>query len=770
MTARAPSGLTRAQVARRMQAGQVNHTDSKTSRTIGEIVKANVFTRFNALFAVLFVIVVMFGSLLDAMFALIVVINSLIGIFQELRAKRTLDHLALMTAPRSYVIRDGERQEILSAEIVLGDIVEISIGDQVPADGNVLKSDGLEVDESLLTGESDAIAKRTDDSVMSGSFVTAGRGQMRVMAVGREAYINKIAEQVKKFKRTDSELIAGTNRLLKYISIIIIVVGPLMAWGQLTRTGQEWSSAIIYSVAAIVGMIPEGLVLMTSLAFMMATLALARRRVLVQELPAVEGLARVDVICLDKTGTLTSGEISFSEYTKLAQVGDAAIKNALAAIARTNDSSSLRAIHRQYPEPTWLPEREVQFNSTRKWSAHLEPDGKWWVLGAPEMMIPDDDSPVRTRANKYADAGQRVMLLARAKSILRGNKLPSAIEPVALILLGEDVRDDARETLEFFHAQGVTTKIISGDNPRTVAAVAQRVGVEGNVCDARTLTSDADIAAAINDYAVFGRVSPEQKRAFVRALQAGGHVVAMTGDGVNDAMALKEADIGIAMASGSQATKSIAQLVLLDNQFDVMPRVLAEGRRVIANIERVANLFVIKNVYTLVMALAVTALGVSFPFLPRHYTVVAALTIGIPAFFLAIASNNQRYRPGFLKRVLWFSVPIGVIMAAGVMVSYVLLESYQQHHMTSDISTAGSIVLMTIGTTVIICLARPWRAWKLAMIAAIIACEILIIRAPLSRAILALSYDTQVILVSLTVGLVGSTCAVLVWRYTRTVR
>lgn len=758
-------GLSRAEVAARVRAGKVNQTDEKTSRTIGEIIRANIFTRFNALLAVLFAIVMIFGQPMDGLFGLIVFFNSLIGILQELRAKRTLDKLALLTAPRTFVIRDGERQEIPSTEIVQDDTIELAIGDQVPADGIVLSREGLEIDESLLTGESDAIAKRDGNTVMSGSIVTAGRGLVRVSAVGNDSYAHQIAEQVKKFKRTDSELINGTNTLLKYISLVILVVGPLLVWGQLTRTGETFEKSIIYSVAAITGMIPEGLVLMTSLAFMIAILTLARRRVLVQELPAVEGLARVDVICLDKTGTLTNGEIAFSEFRPLIRVADSTITHALAAIARTNDSSSLRAIHDAYPTPKWLPDREVPFNSTRKWSAHHQPDGPWWILGAPEMVVQDESHPARSAANEQAEAGSRVMMLARVTRELRDDKLPRTIEPVALVILAEQVREDARDTLKFFQSQGVATKIISGDNPRTVAAVARQVGVQGEVCDARTLTSDEMLVEAVEKYEVFGRVLPEQKRAFVRALQASGHVVAMTGDGVNDALALKDADIGIAMGSGAQATRSIAQLVLLDNQFDVMPRVLAEGRRVIANIERVANLFVIKNVYSLVMALAVTVMGMSFPFLPRHYTFVAALTIGIPAFFLALAPNNQRYRPGFLKRILWFSVPIGIVTALGVMVSYMMLSAH--HYAISDISTAGSIVLMTIGTVIILCLATPWRWWKLLMIGIIISIEVMSVRLPFTQALFGLSYDARVVLIGLATGAVGSILAVAIWWYAR---
>ncbi len=758
-------GLTQAEVARRIREGKTNQSSDKTSRTVGEIVRANVVTRFNALLALLFIIVMIFGQPLDGTFGIIIFFNSMIGIIQELRAKRTLDRLALITAPRTVVIRDGEHQQIPSSEIVEGDIIELAIGDQVPADGEVISREGLEVDESLLTGESDAIAKRDGASVMSGSFVTAGRGLVRVTAVGEQAYARQITNQVKQFKRTESELINGTNRLLKYISIIIVVVGPLLIWGQLTRTDAPFNNAVIHSVAAIVGMIPEGLVLMTSLAFMIAVLTLARRRVLVQELPAVEGLARVDVICLDKTGTLTNGEIMFERYEALGRVGGATIARVLAAIARTNDSSSLRAIHEAHPTPTWTPDREVPFNSTRKWSAHHQPSGDWWILGAPEMVMTDEASAARQAADTWAEHGKRVMVLARSRTELQDETLPTDVEAVALVILAEEIRADARETLAFFHSQGVATKIVSGDNPRTVAAVAAQVGVKGEVCDARTLKSDTELAEAVERYAVFGRVLPEQKRAFVRALQAQGHVVAMTGDGVNDALALKDADIGIAMGSGAQATKSIAQLVLLDNQFGVMPQVLAEGRRVIANIERVASLFVIKNVYTLALALAVTVFGMSFPFLPRHYTFVAALTIGIPAFFLALAPNNQRYRPGFLKRVLWFSVPIGVIIAAGVMLSYVLLQAHPYN--LTHISTAGSIVLMTIGTAVILCLAVPWRWWKLLMISAIIYVEVLSIRTHLSRALFELSYDTRVVLVGLCTGAVGSLLAVIVWWYAR---
>lgn len=759
------SGLTSAEVTERIAAGQVNVADERTSRSWTDILRANVLTRFNALLGALFVVVLLVGSPIDGLFALGIVLNSAIGIFQEVRAKQTLDRLAILNAPTTVAIRNDTSQTILATEIVKDDVLHLQVGDQIPADGIVLQSDGLEVNEALLTGESDAIHRKSNDQVLSGALVVAGSGYMRATAVGADAYAHKLAEKVKRYSRVSSELVSGINTLLGYISWLILVVGPILVWGQIANSGLGWQEAVVRSIAAITGMIPEGLVLLTSLAFIIATLTLARRKVLVQQLPAVEGLARVDVLCLDKTGTLTEGTIYFKE---LQLIGDSQsandIERVLATFGKDPNSPTLRALHEAFNTRKPYPVKAtVAFSSARKWSAITTKDHSW-IMGAPEMVWKDSKSDVRRQANKLARKGQRVLLLTRSTSKPTTDRLPAQQTPVAFILLSEKVRPDARQTLAYFAEQGVNIKIISGDNPRTVGAIAESVGLHiGQPIDARELPADKrKLAAAMTTNTVFGRVSPEQKRAMVAALQSKGHVVAMTGDGVNDALALKDADIGIAMGSGSQATKAVAELVLLDNQFAHLPQVLAEGRRVIANIERVANLFVIKNVYSLVLALAVTAGGLAYPFLPRHLTIMSALTIGIPAFFLALAPNAQRYHPGFLKRVLRFAVPTGSLIAILIFISYLLVRTNDGS--TALVSTAAATVTMTIGIWVLFCLARPLNWWKTGLITLMGALYAGLLYVPFARRLLDFTTSMPELGWAFACGIMGAIIVEILWR------
>lgn len=770
-------GLTGVEVEERRQAGLINMTKEKTSRSFWEIVRTNVFTRFNALLTVLFVIIMIVGQPIDALFFVAVIINSGIGIIQETRAKRTLDRLTILSAPRVTVIRDEREVVLPSDEIVQDDLVKIKIGDQVPADGMVVLSNGVEIDESLLTGEADPVHKKAGDEVLSGSIVVAGDCAFKATKVGEQAYAHQLTAQVKKFKKAHSELLEGTNKLLGYISIIILIVAPVLIWGQLSRSpsgrfGQAlqaqgspitFQDATTRSIAAIVGMIPEGLVVLTSFAFVLASLTLARRKVLVQELPAVEGLARVDVICLDKTGTLTEGGIAFKHLEMVGNAKEKDIRTVFATFAANPDSPTLDALHEEFPFTTKQPTATVAFSSKRKWSA-LNFGKEGWIMGAPEIMFPDSNLTVRRIADGYAAEGLRVLVLAHSTGTITDQALPKNMSPEALIILEERVRADAKETLQFFSGQGVTLKIISGDNPRTVAAIASRVGVDASkVFDARELPKDVKtVAKIIETHDVFGRVLPEQKRLFVRALQASGHVVAMTGDGVNDALALKDADMGIAMGNGAPATRAIAKIVLLDNKFSHMPYVLAEGRRVIANIERVANLFVIKNVYNLTFALAVTVLALSFPFLPRHLSLISWLTIGIPSFFLALAPNNQRYIPGFLPRVLRFAVPVGVVVAIAAFYTY--FSTLQETILMKPASSAAVISVVTIGFWVLMCLARPWRAWKVGLILTMALFFMLAISWPWLAQILEFRSVWPYNLKGFAVGLVGAGIVELIWR------
>lgn len=757
------AGLTTDEVNQRIARGDVNISTDKTSRSVWDIVRTNVFTRFNALLSVLFVIILLVGHPIDGLFFIAVIINSAMGIAQELRAKHTLDKLSILSAPRVTVRRDGKDSEIPSEEVVQDDFVQLKIGDQVPADGVVVSDEGAEIDESLLTGEADAIMKQPDDEVLSGSIVVAGSLWYKATAVGNESYAHKLTDKVKVFKKARSELLEGTNKLLSYISLVILVVAPILIWGQVTRSGASLEEAAVRSIAAIVGMIPEGLVVLTSFAFVLASLTLARRKVLVQELPAVEGLARVDIICLDKTGTLTEGKIVFHSLEVQNGARQSQIEQVLGAFAANPDSPTLESLHAAFSSSDLKPTSRIAFNSKRKWSAVTINDASW-IMGAPEILFPDSKSSFRTTADAYAKNGLRVLALALVSGKVSEKTLPDTLQPVALVTLEEKIRSDAAETLTYFKEQGVSLKVISGDNPRTVAAVAQRVGVDcDEPFDARELPSDIDeLGKIIASHNVFGRVLPEQKLLFVKALQASGHVVAMTGDGVNDALALKDADIGIAMGNGAPATRAVARLVLLDNKFSHMPHVLAEGRRVIANIERVANLFVIKNVYNLLFALSVTVLALPFPFLPRHLSLISWLTIGIPAFFLALAPNYRRYTPGFLRRVLWFAVPIGLIISVAAMFTYT--SALHDGGSIIHASSAAVISVVTIGLWVLACLGRPLIAWKAGLILAMGLIFYGAITWPWLASVLEFSSVWPYNLIGLLVGFVGALLVELVWR------
>jgi cation-transporting P-type ATPase E len=722
MTSTGAHGLTTAQVAERVAAGKVNVVEETTSRPLKLIITSNVFTRFNAILGTLAVLVLVNGSWKDATFGLLMVANALIGIVQEVRAKKKLDGLAVLNAPLARVRRDGALAEIAVGGVVVDDLVELRAGDQVPTDGSVVTSVGLEIDESLLTGESDPVSKQPDAEVLSGSIVVAGQGSYVATRVGADAYARKLAADARKFTVTRSELMEGINKLLGYISWGLLVIGPILFWSE-RRSTNNWREAITGATAGLVGMVPEGLVLLTSVAFLLAALTLARKNVLVQELPAVEGLARVDVVCLDKTGTLTEGEIDFASLEELdgRPDGMAPIEEMLGALADDpNPNGTLGAISRAFRPPTgWERQGTVAFSSARKWSGVTFADHGSWVIGAPEILLSDTAAEARKRSDEIASTGQRVLVLAQAEGDISEDESLPTLRPAALLMFKERIRTDAAETLAYFTEQGVTLKVISGDNTRTVGAVAASVGLPNadRIFDARELPEDPEqLADIVDSHAVFGRVTPQQKRAIVRALQSRGHVVAMTGDGVNDALALKDADIGVAMGSGAPATRSVAQLVLMDGKFSHMPRVVAEGRRVIANIERVASLFIIKNIYSAMLALAVSVARVPYPFLPRHLTLISSFTIGIPAFFLALAPNNTRYQPGFLKRVLRFSIPTGLVTSAAIYISYEGARALNIE--VNQARTAACVTTVVVGLVAIGLLARPLTQLKLALIGA----------------------------------------------------
>ncbi len=725
--ATSPDGLTAGIVAERIAAGETNATSLRTSRTLLEIVRANVLTFFNGLLATLWVVAALTGRWQNALFGGVVIANAAIGIVQELRAKRTLDRLAVLNAPRARVVRDGVERDLPVAEVVLDDLLVLVAGDQVPADCVVLDSSGLEVDESLLTGEADAVAEDVGDDVWSGSIVVAGQARVQAVAVGESAYSTRLATEARRFTVTFSELVASTDRLLRWIAIVLVVVGPLVLWSQFrTPENEGWREAVTGTVAALVGMIPEGLVLLTTLAFMVATLTLARRQVLVQELPAVEGLARVDVVCLDKTGTLTHGDVRFDRLVPLEGTAeperDAAVRGALGLLAGADSANATAAALAAVFPATSAAVDTVPFSSARKWSAVRTADGTTWVMGAPEMVLPEPGpgapAAARARSDVLAAEGRRVLLLARsplAPVVLDGDAgLPAELAPVTLVVLAERIREDAAEVLGYFTEQGVALKVISGDNPRTVGAVAAGVGVPGvtgaaDAVDARTLPEDPEaLADAMEAHSVFGRVTPHQKRAMVAALQRRGHVVAMTGDGVNDALALKDADIGVAMGNGSPATRAVAQLVLLDGRFAHLPAAVAEGRRVIANIERAANLFLVKNVYSVVLALITVGTLTAYPLAPIQLTLISVVTIGVPGFFLALGPNSRRYVSGFLGRVLRFSLPAGVITGAAAYGGYALARWLDPASGVAGARTTATVVVLVVALWTLVILAARW--------------------------------------------------------------
>ncbi|MDY7089367.1 MAG: cation-translocating P-type ATPase [Actinomycetota bacterium] len=715
-------GLSAAEVAERVAANQVNDVPVRSSRSMGEIVRANLLTRINAIIGVLFVMILIVGPIQDALFGGVIIANTLIGIIQEVRAKRTLDRLAIVGETRPQVRRDGATVQVGASELVLDDIVELGPGDRVPVDGQALVSDNLEIDESLLTGEADPVLKRPGDPIMSGSFVVAGSGRFRTTRVGRAAYAAQLAEEARRFTLVDSELRKGVNKILTFVTYAIIPAGIALVISQLLVNRNDVPEAVRRMVGGLVPMVPEGLVLLTSVAFAVGIIRLGRQRCLVQELPAIEGLARVDVVCLDKTGTLTDTTMDVQSIDMLDPDAPAAdVLGALGA-ADQRPNPSMVAIRDAFPAPAgWVTRETVPFSSARRWSGatFATPTGEEssWILGAPDALLPAGH-PVLQTADGYGAEGLRVLLLVRGAGSPSTAQPGSAVVPAALVVIKQRLRSDAPEVLDYFAGQGVSTKVISGDNARSVGAVARALGLPGsdNPVDARNLPDDPErLAGYVEDTTIFGRVGPQQKREIVGALQSHGHTVAMTGDGVNDVLALKDADIGVAMGSGSPAARAVSQIVLLDNNFSALPSVVAEGRRVIGNIERVANLFLTKTAYSVLLAIVVVLTQVPYPFLPRHLTLIGSLTIGIPAFFLALAPNSERARPNFVGRVLRFAVPAGVLCAGATLTSYFVARGIYDGNLAAETSCA-TLTLFLVALWALAIIARPYTWWRLALV------------------------------------------------------
>ena len=764
----AGTGLDQAAVQARLRAGQVNATPPAPGRTLGQILRANVCTRFNAILGVLFVVVVVVGPPQDALFGVVLVVNTGVGVFQELRAKRALDRLTILTAAQARVIREGRAADIGVDEVVLDDVLELRPGDQVPVDGIVLAADGLEIDEALLTGEADSVAKQPDERVLSGSFVVAGTGRIQAVGVGGQAYAAQLQAHARRFNLIRSELQQGTNQILRLVTWVMIPAALLLVLSEFFRSHDPLRDAARGSAAGVVAMVPEGLVLLTSLAFTMGALRLARRRVLVQELAAIEGLARVDVLCVDKTGTLTKPGMQVTETQALGTWTAAQITTAVGALVAADEAQNgtMRALAARFGEaPGWKVQSRVPFSSARKWSGISFTGHGSWVLGAPSVVggggLPDS---VADAVAAQEAAGRRVLMLAHSSQPLDESRLPADASPAALLVLAEELRDDTAATVRYLIEQGVTIKVMSGDAPRSVAAIASRAGIPvlGPPCDGYTLGDD-QVGEALARSSVLGRVKPGQKLAGVQALQAAGHVVAMVGDGVNDVQALKQADLGIAMGSGSQASRSVARVVLLDGTFSAIPLMLAEGRRVIANIERVAGLFVTKTVYAAIIAVVVGVLGITYPFFPRHLTIISTLTIGVPGFFLALAAGAPRARPGFTRRVLAFAAPAGVVVAVAALVSYAIARG------TNGVSvieqrTAAMLAVFVVGIWVLGLIARPLNAAKVVLIAVMIGGMVLLLAVPLSRRIFALRLPPGRVIAVEAAVLIAAIVTLTVWR------
>lgn len=730
-------GLTEGEVQERIKKGQVNILPKAPSRTIGQIIRANLFTLFNAINAVLAVIVITAGSPKNALFAGVIISNTLLGIIQELRAKSILEKLSVLNMSKVKVIRNGEAKEIYVEELVLDDVMILTPGDQIVADGIVLKDSEFEVDESLLTGEADSVGKKENTNLLSGSFVVAGEGYAKVNNVGANTYAAKLADEARKFKLINSELQEATNKILKIIMWLIIPIGGLLVTTQILFSERSWQEAVIGTTAGIIGMVPEGMVLLTSLTFVVGVVRLSKWKTLVQELPATEVLARVDVLCLDKTGTITEGALKLIDVVVLGERDKEDIDEVLSAIVHAfpHTNPTQHAILERYSTSSNLNIlKKVPFSSDRKWSGITIEDKGNWVLGAPEMVLGDAYEDIREQVEKEAVKGRRVLLLANFNGEELSEKLPNNMEKGALILIEDIIREEAPKTLEYFRKEGVTLKIISGDNPVTVAAVAERAGVLGakNYVDARTLPDDKEeLEKVVEENTVFGRVTPHQKKELVKALQSKGHTVAMTGDGVNDVLALKESDCGIAMASGSDATRAVAQLVLLDSNFSALPEVVAEGRKMINNIERVSELYLTKAMNFIILSTIFAIALLPYPIMPIQLTLIGSISIGIPSFFLALGPNKERVEKGFLKRILQVSIPNGVVIALSTVTMFII--AYTAGLSLDECRTLSVIVAGGIGLVVLARVAYPLNIWRLTLVVSMIGIFMISFIVPLAR-------------------------------------
>ena len=717
-------GLTSEEVRERIDNGQTNHTDISTQKTVGQIVKSNLLTYFNLIFLILTVLLCIVGSFRNLTFLPVIIGNTVIGIFQELRAKKTLDKMSMLNAPHSIVVRDGEQQQIQSEELVKDDIIILSAGNQICADATVL-SGSISVNEALLTGESDEIMKRSGDGLMSGSFVVSGQCYAKLDKVGNESYISKLTAQAKAMGDGEqSEMIRYINKLVKWVGIIIIPVGIILFCQAYIMNGETFKKSVVSMVAAVLGMIPEGLYLLTTVALALSTIRLAKKQVLLHDMKSIETLARVDVLCVDKTGTITEPGMQVTELVISGRCGDAEMDNRAFAHLLADYSSviednnaTMEAI-RAYVDKNEIEKgsrtllKTQPFTSANKYSKVSFVEGDY-MLGAPEFIMKDRYDEISEEIEEYQSKGYRVLLMAESGNDSSGlEKSFGGISPIGYIVLSNPIRENAESTFTYFKEQGVAIKVISGDNPATVSEVAKRAGIDGaeNYVDASTLASEKDIAEAVDKYTVFGRVTPKQKQLIVRALQKQKHTVAMTGDGVNDILAMKDADCSIAMASGSEAAAQAAQTVLLDSDFGRMPYVVYEGRQVVNNIQRSASLFLVKNIFSLLMAIFSAVFAITYPLEPSQISLISMFTIGLPGFLLALEPNRNRIEGNFMANVMLKALPAGLtdVLSVGA-----LVICGQVFNLPSeDIATAGTMLLAVVGFMIIIKISHPFNKMK----------------------------------------------------------
>lgn len=708
------NGLTAAEVNARIEAGKINIADDSSDRTTGKIIRDNLLTYFNLIFLVITVLLCIAGAFRDLTFLPIIIGNILIGIVQELRAKKTLDKMKILNAGHAVVIRDGKRQKVTAEELVIDDLVWLSSGDAICAD-SVVVSGEITVNESMLTGEADGIVKKENEELLSGSFVVSGEGYARLTRVGNDSYISKLTNEAKALKKgEESEMIRSINMFVKVIGIIIIPMSVILFVQAFVFRNASFRTSITSMVASIIGLIPEGLYLLTTLALAVSMMKLAKDKVLLHDMKSIESLARVDVLCVDKTGTITKPEMTVTEIVSCDDSMNevftdyvmSSIDNNATAVALKkylNDNNVMngkRTASKVYP-----------FNSTVKYGA-MAFNGDYYVLGAPEFIIKTGFNNLKDDISQYTTKGYRVIVLAKAESLTKDGVIDGEILPLGFVVLANEIRDNAVETFTYFKEQGVAIKVISGDNPATVSEVARQAGIENaeKYVDASTLTDNLMISEAIAKYTVFGRVTPKQKQQFVKALKMQGHTVAMTGDGVNDILALKDADCSVAMASGSEATAQAAQIVLLDSDFSRMPEIVLEGRRVVNNVQRSASLFLVKNIFSLLLTIFSTVLMISYPLMPSQVSLISMFTIGIPGFLLALEPNKSRIKGHFLGNVLLKALPAGLTDFFAV--SALVICGHVFNIPSTDIATASTLLIAVVGFMIMIKISHPFNKFK----------------------------------------------------------